>query len=276
MYIRMSIGLSDVFIYILPGNQRESAMSKRIFQFMLVMVILVASFATTGAASAGSACDSYVTVQWGDTLSGIAQRCGTTVAAIQSANPGLGWWLYAGQVLYVPMGGSGGPIYYPPAGGTYTVQWGDTLGKIAARTGYSWRDILAVNPQIANPSLIYAGQVLNLPGGNVPPNNPPPNNPPHPQGPPQGCNCPPRSNLESLKINYKYGLNVRTEPGGAIIASGRNKSVWYYYPGSTRVDHKGCVWVQVAVYPPVKGYTTGWMLVKDQLGKYFTSPQIDH
>jgi LysM repeat protein len=247
-------------------------MSKRFFQLLVVVAILVASFASAGAASAWSACDTYVTVQWGDTLSGIAQRCGTTTAAIQSANPGLGWWLYAGQVLYIPAGGSGGPVYYPPAAGTYVVQWGDTLGKIAARTGVSWRDILAVNPQIYNPSLIYAGQVINLPGGSVPPYNPPPYNPP----PHDGCNCPPRNDLSSLKINYKYGLNVRTDPGGAIIASGRNKSVWYYIPSSTFTDAKGCVWVQVTLYPAVKGYTKGWMLVKDQLGTYFTSPQIDH
>jgi LysM repeat protein len=245
-------------------------MAKRILQSMVVMAMLVASFASAGGASAWSGCDSYVTVQWGDTLSGIAQRCGTTEKAIQAANPGLGWWLYAGQVLYIPTGYSD-PGYHPSSGGTYVVQWGDTLGKIAARKGVSWRDILAVNPQIYNPSLIYAGQVINLPGGNVPPYNPPPYNPP----PHDGCNCPPRNDLTSLKINYKYGLNVRTQPGGGIIASGRNKSVWYYRPGSRFMDRKGCVWVEVNLYPAVKGHTTGWMLVKDQLGTYFTNPQID-
>ena len=140
-------------------------MTKRIFQLMIILAMLVASFASTGSASAWSACPSYVTVQWGDTLSGIAQQCGTTVSAIQAANPGLGWWVYAGQVLYIPTGYVPAPSY----GGTYVVQVGDTIGKIAARTGCSVRSILAVNPQITNPSLIYAGQVINLPAGAVVP-----------------------------------------------------------------------------------------------------------
>jgi len=127
-----------------------------------------------------------------------------------------------------------------------------------------------VNPQIYNPSLIYAGQVINLPGGISvpPPYNPPPTNP---------CNCPPRSvdSLSTLKIDYRHGLFVRSQPGGPIIASGLNKTVWYYRPGSVFMDLKGCVWAEVNLYPPVKGYTTGWMLVKDQLGTYFTDPPID-
>jgi hypothetical protein len=128
-----------------------------------------------------------------------------------------------------------------------------------------------VNPQIHNPSLIYVGQVIYLPGGVV---NPPPYNPPAPGKP---CNCPPTSGdgLSTLKINYKHGLYVRSEPGGPIIASGLNKTSWIYRPGSVFTDHKGCVWVEVNLYQHPKGYTKGWMLVKDQLGNYFTEPRID-
>lgn len=246
-------------------------MSKRFLQATIVIAILCISFSLVGGASAWGGCGNSITVQWGDTLSSIATQCGTNVAAIQAANPGLGWWVYAGQVLYLPTGYGPGSGYYPPSGGSYTVQWGDTLAIIAARTGVSWRDILAANPQIYNPSLIYAGQVINLPTGTGMHPSYPPNRPPHQDG----CgSCGLHPSVSSLKINYKYGLFVRTEPGGTIIASGKNKSVWYYRPGSTRVDHTGCVWVEVTVFPPVKGYTTGWMLVKDQLGNYFTSPQI--
>ena len=140
--------------------------AKRIFQLIVVVAILVASFASAGGAMAWSGCASYITVQWGDTLSGIARLCGTTTAAIQAANPGLGSWVYAGQVLYIPTGYSApAPVYYPTTygGGTYVVQWGDTLGKIAAKSGTTVGAILAVNPQITNASLIYAGQVINLP-----------------------------------------------------------------------------------------------------------------
>lgn len=245
-------------------------MVRRSLQILSVVAILVASFGFAGSASAWSGCASYITVQWGDTLSGIAQQCGTTVHAIRAANPGLGWWLYAGQVLYIPTGSAPNPGNYPPpSGGTYVVQWGDTLGKIAGRVGVSWLDILAVNPQIQNPSLIYAGQVIYLPSGT---GYPPPPNPP-----PQPCNCPQPSPVElnSLQIDYRHGLFVRTQPGGPIIASGLNKTTWYYRPGSAFVDSKWRVWVEVRLYPPVKGYTTGWMLVKDQFGTYFTKPHID-
>jgi LysM repeat protein len=249
-------------------------MVRRILQVVSVVAILIASFGTVGSAFAWSGCASYVTVQWGDTLSGIAQQCGTTVHAIRAANPGLGWWVYAGQVLYIPSGYTSDPVYYPPSapsGGSYVVQAGDTLGKIAARTGVSWRDILAVNPQIQNPSLIYTGQVIYLPGGVV---NPPPYNPPPPTQP---CNCPPSSGdgLSTLKINYKHGLFVRSSPGGPIIASGLDKTSWIYNPGSVFKDAKGCVWVEVNLYQHPKGYTKGWMLVKDQLGTYFTEPRIN-
>ncbi len=142
--------------------------TKRIFQLIVVAAILVASLASAGGVMAWSGCASYITVQWGDTLSGIAALCGTTAEAIRDANPGLGWWVYAGQVLYIPTGYTYAPVYYPAQytpsyGGTYVVQWGDTLGKIAARMGYSVSDILAVNPQIWNASLIYVGQCINLP-----------------------------------------------------------------------------------------------------------------
>lgn len=246
-------------------------MVRRVFQWTSIVAILIASFGSVGGVEAWSGCSSYITVQWGDTLSGIARQCGTTVDAIRAANPGLGWWVYAGQVLYIPTGHTSDPGYYPPSapsGGTYVVQWGDTLGKIAGRIGVSWRDILAVNPQIQNPSLIYAGQVIYLPkgAGNPPPYNPPPTHPTYP---------PPPVELDTLKIAYKHGLFVRSQPGGPIIASGLKDTVWYYRPGSAFVDSKWRVWVEVRLYPPVKGYATGWMLVKDQFGTYFTEPHID-
>jgi len=244
-------------------------MTKRIFQLMVVVAILVTAFASTGGALASSNCASYITVQWGDTLSGIAATCGTTVEAIQAANPGLGWWIYAGQVLYIPAGYASDPGYHPPPGSTYVVQWGDTLAKIAARMGVSLSSLLAVNPQIYNPSLIYAGQVINLPAGAPPPYNPPPTKSPDYPSPP------PVASLSTLKIAYKHGMYIRSEPGGTILASALNKETVYYRPNSVFIDKKWKVWVEVRLFPPVKGYTTGWLLVKDQFGTYFTDPQID-
>ena len=44
----------------------------------------------------------------------------------------------------------------------YVVVKGDTLSKIAARYGTSIKNLLAVNPRITNPDLIYIGEVIRL------------------------------------------------------------------------------------------------------------------
>ena len=49
--------------------------------------------------------------------------------------------------------------------GEYTVVSGDTLWAIARRHGVSLNELIAANPQIANPDLIYPGDQINLPGG---------------------------------------------------------------------------------------------------------------
>jgi hypothetical protein len=152
------------------------------------------------------------------------------------------------------------------------VQKGDTLGKIAARLAGKFSDLLAVNPQIRNASLIYTGQVINLPGsvsGPPPTHYPPPSHPTYPPAPGGS------SGLSTLTIAYRHGLFVRSSPGGAIIASALNKTEWRYKKDSIFIDSKWKVWAEVTLSPPVKGYTTGWILVKDQLGTYFTDPQID-
>ena len=239
--------------------------TKRIFQLVIVLAILVTSFVSSSRALAWG-CANYVTVQWGDTLSGIAASCGTSVEAIQAVNPGLGWWIYAGQVLCIPTGYVSAPVNYPNYGGTYVVQRGDTLGKIAASMGVRFSDLLAVNPQIWNPSLIYTGQVINLPGSV---SAPPPSHPTYPPAPGGS------TGLSTLSIAYKHGLYVRSAPGGSIIASALNNTEWRYRRDSIFIDSKWKVWAEVILSPPVKGYTTGWILVKDQLGTYFTDPQID-
>jgi LysM repeat protein len=54
------------------------------------------------------------------------------------------------------------------ASGTYTVQWGDWMRKIAEKNGVTVEALVAANPGI-NPNLIYPGQVLKIPvpGGSV-------------------------------------------------------------------------------------------------------------
>ena len=198
--------------------------TKKFFQLLVLVSVLVASLATTTGAMAAYSCGTSVTVVKGDTLRKIADRCGTTVYALRRANPeiGNGDLIYPNQVLLLPgailygnngyntyivmrgdtlkvlanrfgtsmdvlvnlnvdianinviyecqrmvvPSGSGVPSTPPPAsGGIYTVQRGDTLRKIADRLNTTVDAILKANPQISNPNLIYAGQVINLPAG---------------------------------------------------------------------------------------------------------------
>lgn len=52
---------------------------------------------------------------------------------------------------------------FPKTGGSYTVQRGDTISSIAARTGTSVKDILNAN-RITDPTRIQVGQTLFIPG----------------------------------------------------------------------------------------------------------------
>ena len=76
--------------------------TKKFVQLFVVMMIVLAAFVNVGSAFAWGGCGGRYYVQWGDTLSGLASQCGTSIYAIRAANPGLGSWLYAGQVIYLP------------------------------------------------------------------------------------------------------------------------------------------------------------------------------
>ena len=53
----------------------------------------------------------------------------------------------------------------PALASTHTVRAGDTLSGIAAGAGVSLSRVEAANPQIANPSLITVGELVNVPDG---------------------------------------------------------------------------------------------------------------
>jgi len=120
---------------------------------------------------AGTYGGTYYTVQRGDNLTMIAARFGTTVSAIVQANnlynPSF---IYAGQVLLIP-GAVVTPVY--DTGVYYTVRPGDTLLGIAYRFGVNYWDIVRAN-NISNPSHIYAGQRLFIPGAVAPTPTPTP------------------------------------------------------------------------------------------------------
>ncbi|HEY3448034.1 MAG TPA: LysM peptidoglycan-binding domain-containing protein [Myxococcales bacterium] len=113
-----------------------------------------------------------ITVRSGDTLSGIAQRHGVSLNDLVRANPQVQNpnLIYPGQELNLPGWNGQSGVDEPKAqqmdlgGGTYTVQSGDTLSAIGNKFGVSFQALASLNG-IANPNLIFAGQVLHVPRG---------------------------------------------------------------------------------------------------------------
>ncbi|MEL4105387.1 SafA/ExsA family spore coat assembly protein [Oscillospiraceae bacterium WX1] len=55
------------------------------------------------------------------------------------------------------------PLSAAAAGATYTVVPGDTMWKIAVRYQIGVSELIAANPQIKNPALIYVGEKIYIP-----------------------------------------------------------------------------------------------------------------
>jgi soluble lytic murein transglycosylase-like protein len=107
-------------------------------------------------------------VRPGETLSEIAELYGVSPRALAAAN-GIADQdlIFVGDTLAIPGGAavSQSPASAIPSVSTaYRVREGDTLEGIAAEFGAGTGRILAANPEIADPDLIFAGQVLRIPG----------------------------------------------------------------------------------------------------------------
>jgi LysM repeat protein len=76
--------------------------------------------------------------------------------------------LVVGGILLATFGLTSAATAQSSCGATYTVKPGDYLTKIAKTCGVSYSDLLRANPTIINPSLIFSGQVLNIPSGIIP------------------------------------------------------------------------------------------------------------
>lgn len=70
----------------------------------VALMAMILGTARADAAPAELSCGSSVTVQWGDTLTRIARRCGTTVDALMAANPSILHpnLIFPGQVIQMP------------------------------------------------------------------------------------------------------------------------------------------------------------------------------
>lgn len=98
-------------------------------------------------------CGARYTVQRGDTLSGIADRCGVRWLDLAAENSlSAPYTLRDGQVLAMP-----------GAARSYTVRRGDNLYRIAVSHGMSLQELASING-IPAPYTIYPGQELQLSG----------------------------------------------------------------------------------------------------------------
>lgn len=103
-------------------------------------------------------------VRQGDTFFFIAQQYGVGLDNLIAANPQIPDpnQIYVRQVINLPVTP---PL--PPDPPQDTIQiyvtLSESLSSIARRTNTSVADIIAANPQIDDPNIIFVGQIINVP-----------------------------------------------------------------------------------------------------------------
>lgn len=109
------------------------------------------------------------TVVSGDTMNGIAKRFNVSLEFLIAENPHISNpdKIYPGDVLCVPAQPQPGegrvPEDCPEGYDRYTVKKGDTVSNIAKQIGVPIDLIIANNPHIPDPSIIFPGDVLCIP-----------------------------------------------------------------------------------------------------------------
>ncbi|MGY6629254.1 MAG: LysM peptidoglycan-binding domain-containing protein [Oceanicaulis sp.] len=190
----------------------------------------------------GASCGRTITVQRGDTLSGIAVRCGSTIEALAAENAlSAPYTLRAGQTLRMP-----GPS-------VYTVRRGDNLYRIALNHGMTARELARLNG-INESATIYPGQELRVTGAprqsvaQAPPRQtagggtarpPAPASPPPPPPPPPPASTPAPAfawplqgqvvaqfgnssgrRLDGIRVSARVGEPVRAAAAGEVVYAG--------------------------------------------------------
>ena len=104
------------------------------------------------------------TVKRGDTLSAIARRYNTSVASIVALNPIIKNpnLIYPGQKFIIDTNDNNMEGQNSCGKILYKIQYGDTLSQIALDYNSSVQGIAKLN-NIANPNLIYAGDIIQIP-----------------------------------------------------------------------------------------------------------------
>ena len=98
------------------------------------------------------------TIMKGDSMSKIASKYGIELNELLSINPQIvnPNLIFPGQTVNIPDTST--------SKSSYTVKSGDSMWKIATKYGIGLNDLLSANPQIINSTIIYPGQVINIPG----------------------------------------------------------------------------------------------------------------
>lgn len=133
---------------------------------LVALALIIAS--SPAPAAAQSACGGFYTLQTGDSLAEVAQRCGVTIPALLAANPGVTHDrdLKEGTRLRVPRPGARQPSPMEACGASYVVRPGDTLQEIALRCGVSVPLLIAANPPLPQPLGVRRDLTIRIP--NVP------------------------------------------------------------------------------------------------------------
>ena len=135
------------------------------------------SSASTSTTSAAPAAGGSYTVQAGDSYWRIANKYGISISELQRLNGTSDYNLYPGQSLKVPGSGSSSnatassnssstststTTASPSAGGSYTVQAGDSYWRIANKYGISISELQRLNG--TSNYFLYPGQSIKVPG----------------------------------------------------------------------------------------------------------------
>ncbi len=99
----------------------------------------------------------------GDTMFEIAKRFGVSLDALIRANPQITNpdLIYPDQEICIPVPTPG--LIPCPDGNLYVVKPGDTMYEIAKMNNIDLTLLIAANPQIADPNMIFPGQIICVP-----------------------------------------------------------------------------------------------------------------
>ena len=209
------------------------------------------SSASTSTTSAAPAAGGSYTVQAGDSYWRIANKYGISISELQRLNGTSDYNLYPGQSLKVPGSGSSSnttassnssstststTTAAPAAGGSYTVQAGDSYWRIANKYGISISELQRLNG--TSNYFLYPGQSIKVPGSgsasatpapasNTASTTPAPAETPAPAPSTGGGNYKVQAGDSYWRIANKYGISI------SELQRLNGTSNYFLYPGQS-------------------------------------------